>query len=119
VETASVRDLVAGAKRALGLTHVLIAGSGDRAVSRAAVCAGSGGDFVPDAIASGAQLFLTGELRHHDALLAVAAGLAVVCTLHSESERPALGALEARLTEHLRGVTVRRSRSDREPFAWT
>jgi dinuclear metal center YbgI/SA1388 family protein len=118
VQTASVRDLVAGAKRALRLTHVLVAGSGDRAVSRAAVCAGSGGDFVPDAIASGAQLFLTGELRHHDALLAVAAGLTVVCTLHSESERPALGALEARLTEHLRGVTVMRSRSDREPFAW-
>jgi dinuclear metal center YbgI/SA1388 family protein len=118
VETALARDLVGSAKRALGLTQVLVAGSVDRAVSRAAVCAGSGGELVPDAIACGAQLLLTGELRHHDALLAVAAGLTVVCTLHSASERPALGALEARLAERLGGVTVTRSRSDREPFSW-
>ncbi|HEY5145957.1 MAG TPA: Nif3-like dinuclear metal center hexameric protein, partial [Polyangiaceae bacterium] len=82
------------------------------------VCAGSGGDLVSDAVASGAELFLTGELRHHDVLRAVDAGLTVMCTLHSASERGALVALERRLSVELPGVTVTRSRADAEPLTF-
>jgi dinuclear metal center YbgI/SA1388 family protein len=109
--------LVERIKRALGLDHLLVGGTLDRTVSRAAVCAGSAGDLVPDAIASGAELLLAGELRHHDVLRATGAGLTVVCTLHSASERSALAPLERRLGEHLPGVTVARSALDREPLA--
>jgi putative NIF3 family GTP cyclohydrolase 1 type 2 len=87
-------------------------------VTRVAVCAGSGGDLVKDAVRAGAQLLVTGELRHHDALAANAAGLDVICTRHSTSERVALAALERRLTEALPGATVVRSREDRDPFAF-
>jgi putative NIF3 family GTP cyclohydrolase 1 type 2 len=87
-------------------------------VSCAAVCAGSGGELLRDAAAAGAELFVTGELRHHDALAAVSLGLTAVCALHSTSERKALVALERRLTEALAGVTVARSDVDREPFAF-
>ena len=121
IEPASVSALIARIKRALSIEHVLVAapaGSVDRDVSRVAVCAGSGGDLVPDAIASGAELFLTGELRHHDALRATAAGLTVLCVLHSASERAALVELERRLAEGLPGVSIVRSRVDREPFAF-
>jgi putative NIF3 family GTP cyclohydrolase 1 type 2 len=105
-------------KRALGVTAVLVGGAMDREVTRAAVCAGSGGELVGDAIAAGAELLLTGELRHHDALRAVQAGLAVVCTRHSTSERAALVALERRLGELLAGVSISRSSEDRDPFAF-
>jgi dinuclear metal center YbgI/SA1388 family protein len=118
VEAAPVPVLVGRIKRALSIADVLVAGRIDRDVTRAAVCAGSGGDLLGDAIDSGAELFLTGELRHHDALRAVAAGLTVVCTLHSASERAALQALEGRLAEHLAGVAIFRSRVDREPFVF-
>jgi dinuclear metal center YbgI/SA1388 family protein len=118
LDGAPVPVLLARIKRGLAVEHVLVAGAADRDVTRAAVCAGSGGDLVDDAIDSGAQLFLTGELRHHDALRAVAAGLTVVCTLHSASERAALEGLERRLAEGLAGVSVTRSRADREPFVF-
>ncbi len=118
LEAAAVPVLVARVKRALSIGKVLVAGTIDRNITRAAVCAGSGGDLLPDAIDAGAQLFLTGELRHHDALRAVAAGLTVVCTLHSASERAALEALERRLSEPLAGVSITRSRMDREPFVF-
>jgi dinuclear metal center YbgI/SA1388 family protein len=116
VETAPTRMVIDRAKRALGLAHVLVAGPLERSVHRVAVCAGSGGELLPDALASGAQVFLTGELRHHDALRAAAAGLTVVCTLHSTSERGVLVALQRRLTERLGGVTFLQSRVDEEPF---
>jgi putative NIF3 family GTP cyclohydrolase 1 type 2 len=118
VTPAPVRALVDRVKAALGAGNVLVAGPLDRTASRAAVCAGSGGDLLHDAAAAGAELFVTGELRHHDALAAAALGLTVVCTLHSTSERKALVALEKRLTEALSGVKVARSEVDREPFAF-
>jgi dinuclear metal center YbgI/SA1388 family protein len=118
VEAASVASLVERVKKALGIGDVLVAGPAERDVSRVAVCAGSGGDLLPDAIASGAELFLTGELRHHDALRAAAAGLTVVCVLHSASERAVLAALEGRLAEGLPGVAIARSEADRDPFVF-
>ncbi|HLK38348.1 MAG TPA: Nif3-like dinuclear metal center hexameric protein [Polyangiaceae bacterium] len=116
VPRAPARALVEKAKAALGLATVLVAGPLNREVSRAAVCAGSGGDLVADAIASGAELLLTGELKHHDVLHVVAAGLVAVCTRHSSSERPALAALRARLESLLPGVQVVQSSADREPL---
>jgi hypothetical protein len=118
IEESPVSVLVDRVKSALSVRNVLIAGPVDRRVSRAAVCAGSGGDLLSDAIASGAELLLTGEIRHHDALRASAAGLTVVCALHSASERAALGSLERRLAAALPGVSVARSRADREPFVF-
>jgi dinuclear metal center YbgI/SA1388 family protein len=115
---ATGRMLVDRIKRALSITNVLVAGPIDRDFTRGAVCAGSGGDLLDDAIAAGAELFLTGELRHHDALRAKAAGLTVVCTLHSASERAALQVLQTRLAERLGGVEILCSRVDREPFVF-
>jgi dinuclear metal center YbgI/SA1388 family protein len=105
-------------KAALGLRHVLVAGALDATVSRVAVCAGSGGDLLGAAIASGSDAVVTGELRHHDVLRALASGVSAVCTLHSASERGALGSLEHRLRQRLRGVDVRRSSADAEPLSF-
>ncbi len=118
VESAPARVHVERLKRSLGLEHVLVGGSLDCEVSRAAVCAGSGGDLLGEAVCSGAQLVVTGELRHHDALRAVARGLVVVCVRHSTSERGALGPLARRLSELLPGVVVTASALDRDPFAF-
>jgi dinuclear metal center YbgI/SA1388 family protein len=116
VEATTVAAVVDRIKAALGVAHLLVAGPLDRTVGRVAVCAGSGGDLIEDAIAARADVLLTGEVRHHDALRATAAGLALVCTRHSTSERAALGALARRLGERLPGVDVALSARDRDPF---
>jgi len=103
-------------KAALGIERVLVAGDLGKEVRRAAVAAGSGGDLVADAVRQGADLLLTGELRHHDALAAVRAGLVVFSVLHSVSERSALVGLERRLQQVLPDVRVSRSHADRDPF---
>ncbi|HEY4016178.1 MAG TPA: Nif3-like dinuclear metal center hexameric protein [Polyangiaceae bacterium] len=114
----TVGALVEHIKTSLGVAHVLVAGGFDRPASRAAVCAGSGGDLVPDAIGAGAHVFVTGELRHHDALRATAAGMGVVCVLHSASERAALPRLARLLTARLPELDVALSVEDREPFSF-
>jgi dinuclear metal center YbgI/SA1388 family protein len=103
-------------KRELGLEQLLIAGPTSGSVSRAACCAGACGDMLDDAIHGEAELYLTGEMRHHDAIKAANAGMTVVCTLHSNSERAVLKRLEERLMNALPGLVVVRSRMDRDPF---
>jgi dinuclear metal center YbgI/SA1388 family protein len=115
---AHVRVFVERLKAALGTGHLLAVGSLDKPVDRVALCVGSGGELLSDALATKAGLFVTGELRHHDGLRAQASGLAVLCTLHSTSERLALGALERMLGERLAGLELTRSQADREPFAF-
>lgn len=62
-----------------------------------AVCGGAGADFINDAKAQGADLFLTGEAKHHEILDAAALGISVVCAGHFETEMPAVRALCARV----------------------
>ena len=102
-------------KGALGVQAVLVAGPLEGVVTRAAVCAGAGRGLLDDAIAQKADLYLTGELPHHDALRAAAAGMTVVCVLHSNSERAALRGLKARI-EAAAGVVVGVSDVDRDPY---
>jgi dinuclear metal center YbgI/SA1388 family protein len=111
------QELFETIKREIGVGQLLIAGPTDGDVSRAAVCAGSGGDFVDDAIDAGAGLYLTGEIKHHHALKAAAAGMTVVCTLHSNSERVTLKHLQARLEAAFPQLTVQLAAADRDPFS--
>lgn len=108
--------LIARIKRELEVSAVLVAGPSDGVVTHAAVCAGAGRGLLSDAIAQKADLYLTGELPHHDALKAAAEGLTVVCVLHSNSERAALRRLSARIAAEAAGVEVLVSEADRDPF---
>ena len=103
-------------KRGLEIDRLLIAGPTQGCVGRVAVCAGACGDLLNEALSQEAELYLTGELRHHDALKAAAAGMTVVCTLHSNSERATLKRLKQRLETALPGLACHLSRSDRDPF---
>lgn len=118
VHPASVGALVERLKAELSLDRVLVAGPKEGTVERAAVGAGACGSLLPAAIRAGATFFVLGEMRHHDALAAAAAGVTVVATLHSNSERKALVPLAARLRDALPGVVVTESFADRDPFAF-
>jgi putative NIF3 family GTP cyclohydrolase 1 type 2 len=79
-----------------------------------AVAAGAGASVLRG---SGADVWITGELSHHDALAAVAAGTSVVLAGHSNTERGFLPVLRRRLAESFDGdLDVRVAKSDRDPF---
>jgi dinuclear metal center YbgI/SA1388 family protein len=105
-------------KQELDLDHLLVAESGKDRVTRVAVCAGSCGNLLDAAITACADFYLTGEMRHHDAIKAIRAGITVVCTLHSNSERAVLKRVKARLEQILPDhPQILLSQTDRDPFA--
>jgi putative NIF3 family GTP cyclohydrolase 1 type 2 len=90
----------------------------DKPISSVAVCPGSGWDVLKDC---DADVLLTGEMSHHNALKATMLGKWVVTVFHSNSERLFLQQhLRPQLMRQLAkdGVdcVVQNSRADRDPF---
>lgn len=109
-------ELLERVRSGLGLSRLLVAGPTDQTITRAAVLAGAGREHLKDAIAQKAQLYLTGEIPHHDALAAAKAGVTVVATLHSNSERASLQRLRDRVLEKAADLQLLLSQADRDPF---
>jgi putative NIF3 family GTP cyclohydrolase 1 type 2 len=114
----SMTDLIANIKKVTGAKAVGIIGKQRRTVRKAAVCAGSCGKILNSAIDAGCDLYLTGELKHHMALAASESGMTCICLSHTVSERFALKKLVKQLQNQLKGVTIRQSKKDADPFNW-
>ncbi|KAF7259457.1 hypothetical protein EG68_03218 [Paragonimus skrjabini miyazakii] len=117
-------------KKLFGVERLLVAlGDGktlDYPVRTIAVCAGSGGSILRETVARSADVFVTGEMSHHERLDAVSSGISVILAGHSVSERGYLAEclvpeLQTLFDDMGRGdipgtrVSVKMSQVDREP----
>jgi dinuclear metal center YbgI/SA1388 family protein len=108
--------------RAMGVPQVALASTAAaerKPVQRVAVAAGAGDALWPAAHAAGVDVFVTGELRHHTVLAALAAGTRVVALGHDGSERAALAPLMHRLRARVPNLRVRLSQADVSPWRRT
>jgi dinuclear metal center YbgI/SA1388 family protein len=105
-------------KRYTGAKKFGIVGKENRLVKKAAVCAGSCGKIINLVIAQKCDLYLTGELKHHQALAAQEAHLTCICLSHSVSERFILKKFAKQLQKQLKQVTIKISKKDADPFKW-
>ena len=113
----SVKTLVGRIKKHLRLAHLQVAvpsgGDRQRSVTTVAVCPGAGESILKRA-ASSADAYLTGEMRHHEVIEAVAQGKVVILAGHTQTERPYLTVYRRRIVKQLgRGVEWLISRADR------
>jgi dinuclear metal center YbgI/SA1388 family protein len=95
-----LETIAARLKKNLGLATMTIGragGVGHESISVIGVCPGAGGELAPLALADGCQLFVTGEMKHHDVLSATAQGLSVALCGHTNTERGYLRVLCDRL----------------------
>lgn len=75
----------------------------DKKIKTVAVCGGAGSDFISEASAAGADVFLTGEASHHDFLDAYENNIGLITAGHFETEiisiRPLLEKLSRKFTD--------------------
>lgn len=84
----TLRDAIEKVKSHIGLPHLRL-GIGKNctlgsAINTVAICAGSGASVFAGVQA---DLYLTGEMSHHEVLDATQAGISVILCNHSDSER--------------------------------
>lgn len=113
----SVEVLAQRLKKHLGREHVRVASRDMKAnVKTIGVCAGAGGDLAAIAAAEGCEVFVTGEMRHHDVLAALERGQSVILGEHTSTERGYLPRLAARIEALLPGVRCSVAQTDQDPL---
>ncbi len=117
---APLSEIIVAVKKRLGVKGVKVApaSGGSRKVKMIGVCVGSGGSLLQPAIAQGCDLFITGEMSHHEVLGALARDCAVILPGHTNTERGYLKVLQKRLSSTLPDATIAVARRDKYPLAW-
>ena len=78
-------------------THPAFTGDPSQKVKTVACCSGAGASDMTLAKEAGADVFLTGEIKHHETLMADVLGIPVMVLGHYETERVVLEPLKERL----------------------
>jgi putative NIF3 family GTP cyclohydrolase 1 type 2 len=81
--------------------HVRQVHAGARPVRKVALCSGSGAEFIQKAAFMGADVYVTGDVKYHEAQAAVELGMHVIDAGHFATEFPVVEVLRQRLTEEL------------------
>ncbi|MBU5482402.1 Nif3-like dinuclear metal center hexameric protein [Blautia sp. MSJ-19] len=93
-------------KEAYELNDVKVYGDPDRIVYKAAVCTGSGKSMIPDVLAKGAEVYVTGDIDHHTGIDAVAQGLTIVDAGHYGTEYIFMNAMQKVLEENFASLKI-------------
>jgi dinuclear metal center YbgI/SA1388 family protein len=88
-------------RQAIDPPWLLEAGPRPDLIGRVAVCGGSCSDFAEAALAAGADVFITAEIKHAVARWAWEAGLWLIDGGHFATENPAMERLQSILAENL------------------
>ncbi len=110
-----VEALAGLVKEKFHVPNVRVFGDLDSPVRTVAVMPGSGGGFIQDALAAGADVMITGDVGHHEGIDAVAQGLAVIDAGHYGIEKLFISYMEEFMKRELPGVQIYKAEI-REPF---
>jgi dinuclear metal center YbgI/SA1388 family protein len=116
LETATtVGAFAAKVTQTLGTDRVDVVGHKASTVRTVALCGGGGGDLAERAAALGADVYLTGELKHSQALAAAQRGFSVITAGHFATEHMAVDVLAACLTRSFPALQVQIA-EERDPL---
>ncbi len=97
-------DLESFAKKVrdiLGCESVRVYGHLNTGIKSVAVCGGSGSSFIKDAKFKRADVYVTGDIKHHDAQIGREMGICLIDAGHYFTEVPVLKTLKDYLDENL------------------
>lgn len=92
-----LKSLASRIKNKLKLRYLKLSGDPALPVKKVAICSGSGGSLLADFFASGAQVFISGDLRYHDARDVEASNLGLIDIGHFASEHLIVDVLAEKL----------------------
>lgn len=116
----TLHRLVDQIKSRLKISSVRYVGDRDLKVHTLALCTGSGGSLVGTFLASGADVFITGDVKYHEARDVEQAGLGLIDVGHFASEHMVVALFAERLREWAQTtgfeIKVREYDGEKDPF---
>ena len=106
----------------LSVNMIRVAGNPERKIRKVFWCTGGGGGFLKEAVRCGADLYITGDLKYHDAIFAAESGMLVFDVGHYGSEKIFADnmktLLESAINDAGEKCRVFASEIDIDPFLW-
>lgn len=87
IEETNLVDYIEYIKKTLNIDYLTLYGNHERKVKRVAVCGGSGAEFIYDAYKKNACIYVTGDIKYHDAQLGAELGLTIIDAGHYHTEK--------------------------------
>ena len=81
-EKMTLRQCCELVKKVFALDNVKVFGDLEKTVTRMAICPGSGKSMIKTALKKGADVYVTGDIGHHDGIDAVAQNLSIIDAGH-------------------------------------
>jgi len=115
-QPATMSELAERIKAHLGRARVRAAlvGDEDRPFTTIGVVPGAGESMRALATSDGCEVFITGEMKHHEVVASLHGGTSVLLAGHTNTERGYLPRLAAKLRKELRGADIRVSQHDKD-----
>ncbi len=104
VAPTTLGDLARRAREQIGSHRPGIVGDPETMIRRVALCSGGAGQFVHSWRTGTADLYVTGEMNHHDCIEARHRGIPVLLVGHQESEAIAMPRFARQIEEQLNGL---------------
>lgn len=98
----TANDFARHVKKFLNADSVRLVDAGDFLISKVGLCGGAGAEFIQKAKFFGAQAFVTGDVKYHDAQAAVENKIHVVDAGHFATEFPIVHVLADYLKDELK-----------------
>jgi dinuclear metal center YbgI/SA1388 family protein len=95
------RDFAAIVKQSLAATALRAVGDLDQQATRVALCGGSGISLLHEAVRAGADIFVTGDIKYHEAREAEALGITLIDAGHFATEHLMVAGLSQQLEAEL------------------
>lgn len=117
-----LRDFAAALKQGLELSHLRVVGDMEKEIKKAAICTGSGIEYMHSAKKMGADVFITSDFKYHEMQQAKEMDIALIDATHYKSEHAVLPYikkyLDKCLSEKNGGCEVLISRFNGQPFSY-
>lgn len=115
-EEIPLEELCRRTKCAFGLGQVKVFGKLTKKVKRVAACPGAGRGTVDEAVASGADVYITGDIDHHTGIDALAQGMAIIDAGHYGIEHIFIQYMQQYLKDHATGI-IALAQEREDPFS--
>jgi len=121
-EPIAIGEFINRALKVLGLPVLQVAGPLPEMVEKVAVCGGSGSDLAETAYASGADIYLTAEVKHNIARWAEERNFCIIDGSHYGTEQPAVRLLAEKLSTIAAlgswNIEILQTAEEKSPFVW-
>ncbi len=111
----TVCEYIEKVKEKLSIPYVKLIGESNKVVEKVSVCSGSGSNYIKQA-AHVSDLYITGDIKYHDAQEALNIGLTVLDVGHYSSENAALPYVVKHIKNRLSNIEIICSKVDGNVF---